>query len=107
MEMVQGGNVWLDLVCLLHLTASTGERFVVRRANDGDREALCRVCLLTGDGGKDASAQFKDPLILGRRWVLPYVQLEPSVALCLVSEDNQEVCGYALGCLDTLDFGEA
>ena len=62
---------------------------------------------MTGDGGKDASTQFKDPLILGRRWVPPYVSLEPFMALCLVSEDhNQEVCGYALGCLDTMTFAK-
>ena len=89
---------------LLHLTASTGEKFVIRRATSEDKEALCRVCLLTGDGGKDATSQFRDPLLLGRRWVLPYVSLEPSMALCLVSEDNKEVCGYALGCLDTVNF---
>ena len=86
------------------VTAANGENFEIRLATSSDREALCRVCLLTGDSGKDGSSFFKDPLILGRRWVLPYVDLEPAMALCLVSLENDEVCGYALGCLDTVDF---
>lgn len=88
------------------LTAANGERFLIRRATPQDREALCLVCLQTGDGGKDATSQFRDPLLLGRRWVLPYVELEPDLALCLVSLENNEVCGYALGCKDTTAFSK-
>lgn len=88
------------------LKAANGERFLIRRATLEDGDGLCRVCLMTGNGGKDATGQFKDPLLLGRRWVMPYVELEPHLALCLVSMENGEICGYALGCRDTIDFSK-
>lgn len=74
----------------------------VRLGRPGDEAALNRVCLLTGDSGHDASALHDDPDALGRIYAAPYLALEP--ALTLVLGDQQGVCGYALGALDTVEF---
>lgn len=61
-----------------------------------------RVCLLTGDAGKDASHLVDDPDILGHLYVGPYFEYEPELAFVL--EDADGVCGYVLGALDTRSF---
>ncbi|RME92107.1 MAG: GNAT family N-acetyltransferase [Verrucomicrobia bacterium] len=79
------------------------ETFRLRRARPGDRDACYRVCLLTGDAGRDASALFPDdPDALGNLFVGPYLALEPELAFVL--EDDEGVCGYVLGALDTPTF---
>ena len=75
----------------------------IRRARSDDREAAYRVCLLTGDAGQDGTPLYgADPDALGRLFVGPYLALEP--ALALVLEDDQGVCGYTLGALDSRTF---
>jgi hypothetical protein len=43
--------------------------FILRRATLEDEDAMYEVCLKTGDAGKDASEQYLDKKILGRRCV--------------------------------------
>jgi ribosomal protein S18 acetylase RimI-like enzyme len=76
--------------------------FQIRQCEPKDVDAVYEVCLKTGDAGQDATHLFKDPKALGHLFVGPYMALEPNFAFVL--EDNQGVCGYTLGALDTLEF---
>jgi GNAT superfamily N-acetyltransferase len=83
--------------------------YIIRQFDASQRErdkaAMFAVCLRTGDSGDDASGKFTaDPNALGRRWVGPYLALEPEFALVLEASDRSAVYGYALGCLDTDSF---
>ena len=75
---------------------------VIRPARPDDRAALYAVCLATGCDGEDAAATFRDPDLLGHRYVGPYLDLEPDLAFTL--EDAHGPCGYALGAADSVDF---
>jgi ribosomal protein S18 acetylase RimI-like enzyme len=74
----------------------------VRRATIHDLPGVYRVCLLTGDSGKDATALAKDPDLLGHLYVGPYVVGEPD--LSLVVADDAGVAGYCLAASDTRAF---
>src|SRR3954463_2832428 len=74
----------------------------VRRATVHDLPGVYRVCLLTGDSGKDATALAKDPDLLGHLYVGPYVVGEPGLAL--VVADDAGVAGYCLAASDTRAF---
>ena len=76
---------------------------VIRLARPGDERAAYHVCMKTGDHGADGERYFReDPDALGRIYVGPYLTFEPGLALVL--EDDQGVCGYALGAFDSRDF---
>jgi ribosomal protein S18 acetylase RimI-like enzyme len=75
---------------------------VVRPYRPGDLDALYRVCLETGDGGRDATELHDDPTLLGHVYAAPYALLEPELAFVL--EQDEEVGGYVLGALDTTAF---
>jgi ribosomal protein S18 acetylase RimI-like enzyme len=75
---------------------------VIRPARPGDRAALYAVCLATGRDGEDAAPLFRDPDLLGHRYVGPYLDLEPDLAFAL--EDAAGPCGYVLGAADSADF---
>jgi ribosomal protein S18 acetylase RimI-like enzyme len=76
---------------------------VIRSAAPGDEAAAYFVCLKTGDHGRDAEALYReDPDALGRIFVGPYLRFEPDLSLVL--EDDDGVCGYALGALDSRAF---
>jgi ribosomal protein S18 acetylase RimI-like enzyme len=76
---------------------------VIRPARPGDEPAAYRVCLKTGDHGGDGEPFFRDdPDALGRIYVGPYLAFEPELSLVL--EDEEGVCGYALGALDSRTF---
>ena len=84
--------------------ADKGE-FLVRAAGPADRAAAIRVCLLTGDEGADATDAYPtDPDALGKRWVAPYIDLEPDFAFILEERATREVVGYCLAALDTTAF---
>jgi ribosomal protein S18 acetylase RimI-like enzyme len=68
----------------------------------GDRAAVLRICLLTGDAGADASAAYPDPRELTERYAAPYLDLEPGLAF--VAERDGEVLGYVLGASETRLF---
>ena len=76
----------------------------VRGATLGDRDAVCKICLETGDAGDDATADYPvDPQALGKRWAVPYLELEPEFAF-VIEDEGGAVCGYAFGALDTAKF---
>ena len=85
------------------MAASTTAPAVVRDYDPADREALYRVCLLTGDHGGDASHVYEDdPDALARIYVGPYLDFHPEFARVL--EDQDGVCGYALATPDSRAF---
>ena len=76
---------------------------VIRPVRPGDEAAAYHVCLKTGDSGRDGEPFYReDPDALGRIFVGPYLKFEPELGLIL--EDNDGVCGYALGALDSRAF---
>ena len=78
-------------------------RCVIRPAGPGDLAAAYHVCLKTGDRGGDGEPFYRDdPDALGRIYVGPYLAFEPELGLIL--EDEQGVCGYALGAFDSRAF---
>lgn len=75
----------------------------IRPARSGDEPGAYHVCLKTGDHGADGEPFYReDPDALGRIYVGPYLAFEPELSLIL--EDEQGVCGYALGALDSRSF---
>jgi ribosomal protein S18 acetylase RimI-like enzyme len=74
----------------------------VRPFRPDDLDALYRVCLETGDAGRDATALHEDPTLLGHIYAAPYALFEPTLAFVL--EDDEGVGGYVLGALDTTAF---
>jgi GNAT superfamily N-acetyltransferase len=86
----------------LALSMKKPSEYRLRPARPDDLSALYRVCLLTGDSGKDGTAQQDDPTLLGKFFVGPYVTLEPDLAFTL--EGPQGPAGYLLGALDTAAF---
>ena len=76
--------------------------FTIRPYHPSDLVALYRVCLQTGDSGKDARHLCRDEELLGHCYVAPYVVLEPD--LCFVLLDDGAPCGYVLGTRDSPAF---
>jgi ribosomal protein S18 acetylase RimI-like enzyme len=75
---------------------------LIRAASLQDLPGIYRVCLMTGDAGQDASAQYRNPDLLGHVYVGPY--LAGQAALALVVADRDGVAGYSLAAPDTRDF---
>lgn len=81
------------------------QHFSVRPSRPGDEPGAYYVCLKTGDYGKDGEPFYReDPDALGRVFVGPYLAYEPDLSLIL--EDEQGICGYALGAFDSRAFYE-
>jgi GNAT superfamily N-acetyltransferase len=74
----------------------------IQPATVQDLPGAYRVCLLTGDAGRDASALYRNPELLGHIYVGPYIVGEPDLALVVVDEDG--VAGYLFGAVDTRAF---
>ena len=75
----------------------------IRPANPGDEPGAYHVCLKTGDHGADGQPFYQeDPDALGRIYVGPYLAFEPELSLIL--EDDDGICGYALGAFDSRRF---
>jgi ribosomal protein S18 acetylase RimI-like enzyme len=77
----------------------------IRPYQAADLDSVYRVCLLTGESGEDATGLYEDPKALGHLYAGPYVTLEPELAFVL--EDQDGVCGYVIGALDTRRFHQA
>jgi len=76
---------------------------IIRSARAGDQTGAYYVCLKTGDHGKDGEPFYcEDPDALGRIFVGPYLEFEPELSLVL--DDEQGICGYALGAFDSQAF---
>ncbi len=82
--------------------SNLGAGFTLRHARAGDHAALARVCLKTGDAGRDASSIEDDPELLGLVFAIPYQVFEPDHAF--VVEREGEVAGYLFGAFDTHAF---
>ena len=77
--------------------------FTIRPARPEDELAAYRVCLETGDDGRDGTAYYRDdPDALPRIFVGPYFAFAPDLAW--VVEDDEGVCGYCLGAADSAAF---
>ena len=77
--------------------------FRIRTGTPDDQAAAYHVCVKTGDHGGDGEPFYRDdPAALGRIFVGPYLAFEPELSLIL--EDDQGVCGYAFGALDSRRF---
>jgi ribosomal protein S18 acetylase RimI-like enzyme len=77
--------------------------FIIRPARAGDEPGAYHVCLKTGDHGQDGEPFYRDdPDALGRIFVGPYMAFEPDFSFIL--EDQDGICGYALGALDSRAF---
>jgi hypothetical protein len=64
------------------------------------RDGMYRICLLTGDSGADGTHLYpNDWQAIGRRWVGPYLDLEPALSFALV--DGDAIVGYVLASADT------
>jgi GNAT superfamily N-acetyltransferase len=83
-----------------HMTATIRD---YRPGDPGDLAAAYYVCLKTGNHGGDGEPFYReDPDALGRIFVGPYPEFEPDLAVLL--EDQEGVCGYALGAFDSRAF---
>lgn len=74
----------------------------IRPLRNEDRDSLYEICLKTGDVGRDATALYRDPELLGHLYAGPYATLEPES--CFVLEDEGVVSGYIVGARDTHAF---
>jgi ribosomal protein S18 acetylase RimI-like enzyme len=74
----------------------------IRPYRPDDLGALYRICLKTGDAGRDASALYCNAEILGQVYAAPYATYAPESAF--VVEDREGVAGYILGPADTHSF---
>ncbi len=78
--------------------------FNIRPYHPSDVYSIFRICLLTGDSGKDASAVYKDHEVMAQFYAAPYAQLEPD--MCFTVTNNEKPCGYIIGAKDTKLFYE-
>ena len=76
----------------------------IRQYRPGDLDDLYRICLLTADGGKDATPLHADPQLPGHLYAAPYGLFEPSLAF--VAKDPAGVGGYVVAALDSQAFEE-
>lgn len=67
-----------------------------------DLAGAYRTCLLTGESGEDAAAQYRDPDLLGHIYVGPYLAQQAGTQLVVVDEGGH--AGYMLSTDDTLRF---
>jgi ribosomal protein S18 acetylase RimI-like enzyme len=74
----------------------------IRTFQSADLDDLYRICLVTGAGGEDATALYRDPKLLGHIYAAPYALLSPRSVF--VAEDAGGLGGYIVGAPDTRDF---
>lgn len=76
--------------------------FAIRPFHSSDLPALYRICLLTGDSGKDATALFDNLELIGHVYAAPYAVHEPE--LCFVLTKSSTPIGYILGTKNSQAF---
>jgi ribosomal protein S18 acetylase RimI-like enzyme len=79
------------------------DHHVIRDASPADAPLLHRICLMTGDAGRDATALHADADLLGQVYVDPYLHVAPAVA-AVATDEGGTVLGYVLGTPDTATF---
>jgi ribosomal protein S18 acetylase RimI-like enzyme len=77
---------------------------IIRGYRPADLPEIYEICLLVGDNGEDASPLYRERGILGDLYAGAYGLLSPELAF--VAEDQNGVCGFTLGVLDTAAFEE-
>jgi len=77
---------------------------VIRPYTPADYDAVSRICLLTAEGGGDATGLYVTDELMADIFARPYVSFEPELAF--VVEDAEGVGGYILGVADTRRFVE-
>jgi ribosomal protein S18 acetylase RimI-like enzyme len=77
--------------------------FDIRLYQPDDLHWLYKICLLTGDSGKDASGQLSDE-ILGHYYAAPYPLFQPE--LCFTLLESGLPCGYLVGTSDSASFAD-
>lgn len=77
---------------------------VLRPYHPSDQPGLYRVCLLTGDAGRDATALYRDPELLGHVYAGPYPVADPGLTWVVVDEGG--VAGYVVATADTPTFDD-
>lgn len=82
--------------------SAEGRAAEIRSYRPEDGDALYEICLLSGDSGRDASAIYRLPRLLGDVFVGPYLALQPELAFVL--DDGTGAVGYVLGAVDTAQF---
>lgn len=78
------------------------DSIVIRRAAPQDLDAVYEICLRTGHAGRDATALYCDPKLIGHIYAGPYIAL--SGLISFVAEDGQGLLGYAVGAADTAAY---
>lgn len=75
----------------------------IREYRETDLPYLYEICLKTGDNGKDATALFNDPYILGQFYAAPYAFFEKDCVFILEGDYHglRRPLGYILGASDT------
>ena len=74
----------------------------IRPYRPDDLDMLYRICLETGDAGKDATHLYNDPKILGHVYAAPYAIFSPETVS--IAADEQGAAGYIVGPVDTAAF---
>jgi ribosomal protein S18 acetylase RimI-like enzyme len=74
----------------------------IRGYRPADLEAIYEICLLIGDNGNDATPLYRERRILGDLYAGAYGRFASELAF--VAEDEQGVCGFTLGVVDTASF---
>jgi hypothetical protein len=93
-------------------------KYIVRNVDPSNQQDVLgcyHVCLATGDFGGDGEPFYResendgDPYALGRVYVGPYIRFESDFGIALentLNNNNNKICGYSFGCLDTRPFFE-
>jgi GNAT superfamily N-acetyltransferase len=75
---------------------------IFRRFRQEDLSDIYAISVKTGDNGRDATALYNDPKLMGHIYSAPYVLLEPDLAI--VVEHKNQVVGYVVGTLNTQNW---
>ncbi|WP_062071772.1 GNAT family N-acetyltransferase [Demequina sediminicola] len=74
----------------------------IRVATDADRDAIARICRLTGAAGQDATGVYGDDTVLADVYATPY--LDGPDCFALVWDQGHGAVGYCVGTMDTEAF---
>lgn len=78
----------------------------IRNVTVTDIPQLFKICLKTGDNGKNATSIFNDPYILGHYYAAPYALFAAETSYVAIDDSTGLPAGYILGCTDTFRFNE-
>jgi ribosomal protein S18 acetylase RimI-like enzyme len=76
----------------------------IRRASIEDLAAMRRVCVLTGDSGRDATGRWSDDGLIPDVYLEPYMRYPDRLAW--VVDEGQGVIGYVIAVADTAAFAD-